>query len=276
MQTTRIPFAVRLVGFSQDDAAVFASVFEAERGKGFGYCHLADDNLQDPDIYVVNSARIKSSLILSQLPPSNVRPVLLVGEPDVELPYARIDAPIQWPGLFRALDELIEKRADALARLEASELILVPERRKRERLEPEVDPARYLHLRRALPVEGGILVIDKNPLFSDYMDELLARYKLPVMWAANNEDALTICREKAVAVVMLNTSVPGVDPYELCEAIRRESRVENTVVILLVSKPFVYEPEKANLAGASGFLNKPLASHHLISVLKKFLPSLMR
>jgi CheY-like chemotaxis protein len=47
-------------------------------------------------------------------------------------------------------------------------------------------------------------------------------------------------------------------------------------VIFLIGKPFVYDPLQARDAGADGYLTKPLASNHLLSALKKFLPPLWR
>jgi PleD family two-component response regulator len=174
------------------------------------------------------------------------------------------------------LDKLIEKRADALSRLEASDIITVPERRRRERLDGGNGISEYQRMRRKLPLSGGILVVDRNRIFSDHLAELLSRYKLPVGYADKEETTVGICHERRIAVAMVNTSVPEVDPYHLCRQIRKESCVENTIVIFLVSRPFVYDAVMADEAGADGFLNKPLASHHLISVLKKFLPSIVR
>jgi CheY-like chemotaxis protein len=276
MPMIRFPFAVRLVGFSYSETGGFAAACGIEREAGCSYFHLADDNLQDPDLYIVNATTIDHSVIRAKLPPSDVRPVLLVGCADPQMPYPQIERVREWSELFAMLDKQIEKRADALSRLEASDVITVPERRRRERLEDGGDAAEYVRMRRKLPTSGGILVIDKNQIFSDHLSELLSRYKLPVTWTDNEDTTVGICHERRIAVAMINTSMPEIDPYDLCQQIKRESCVENTVVIFLVSRPFVYDPVRAKRAGASGFLNKPLASHHLISVLKKFLPSIVR
>ena len=271
MPNISYPFAVRLIGFSSNDVGVIEAIFLKERESGYGYFCLPEDNLQDPDLYLANASEWKALVALSYLSPSEVRPVLLIGSSDVELPYARVARPIQSDSLLQALDALIERRADALSRLEASDIITVPERRRKNRLDLDLtDPDDYLRMRRTV-LHGGVLVIDKNPSFSKYVGDLLARRKVPVKWADSEELAIALCNQQKIAIVMINTSTPGVDPYRLCEAIKT-GIAERTAIILLVGKNFSYDQVQARRVDCDGFLYKPLTNNHLISVLKKFLP----
>ncbi len=267
------PFAVRVIGFSPEEEDCFDAAFSAREGKGCGYFRLAQDNLQDPDMYVANASELRALVTLTDLRPSDVRPALLVGSPGVDLPYPRMERPIDWPRLVGALDELVVRRADALSRLEASDIVSVPERRRRDRLDLDLtDPAEYEKMRAKVPDNGVVLVIDKNAALRDYLSDLLVRQNVRVVWAGDEMQAVDICKQHPVAVVMINTSTPGVDPYRLCWAIKEKDSPVRIAVVFLVSKPFVYDLEQARYVGADGFLNKPLASQHLVSVLKKFMP----
>jgi len=277
MQIQSFPFAVRLIGFSSPEAERIDAAFTAEQGKGYGYFRLMDDNLQDPDLYLVDAAELKALVTLSDLAPNDVRPALLVGTPETALPYACIERPLRLSGLFEALDTLVEKRADALSRLGASGVVTVPERRRRDRVDLDLtDPAEYTRMRAKLPVNGGILIVDKNPAFRTYLSDLLMHHNMPVAWAGDEAKAADMCAQQSMAVVMINTATPGIDPYRLSKAIKQATRVEKTTVIFLLSKPVIYDVELARSAGVDGYLNKPVASHHLLTVLKKFLPSLTR
>jgi CheY-like chemotaxis protein len=275
MAVNVFPFAVRLIGFSDQEIAAFDKNFAAPQGKGYGYFRLTEDNLQDPDLYIVNADELRALVTLADLRPTSVRPALLAGSPAIDLPYPRIERPIRWLQLYKALDELVETRADALSRLEASDVIAVPERRRRDRLDLDLtDPVEYERMRaKPLPKDGAVLVVDRKPAFRDYLVELLASRRIPVVWADDETNAVDICKQHPVAMVMINTSTPDVDPYRLCWAIKEKDAPTRTVVIFLVSKPFEYDMQHARYVGADGFLNKPLASHHLISVFKKFLPA---
>ena len=273
MPPATFSFAVRLIGFADRENAAFEANFAAARVGRHRYFRLEEDNLQDPDLYLVNGGELKALVRLADLGWSEIRPVLLVGSPEVDLPYPRVGWPIDWPGLFGALDALIECRADALARLEASDIVAVPERRRRSRLDLDLtDPAEYLRMRAKAPGDGAVLIVDRNPAFRDYLAGVLARQDVPVAWAGDEARAAWLCRQQPVAVVMINTSTPGVDPYRLCRAIKAMEAPLRVTVIFLAGKPFVYDVRQARQAGVDGFLNKPLAGHHLLGVLKKFLP----
>lgn len=269
------PYAIRLFGFDAGMSHVVAQAFADPRATGYGYFVLDEDNLQDPDIYIGKAADPDVLACLADLRPSEVRPALMIGAPAGELPFphACIPEPVDPSALIAALDGLVEKRADALARLQASDLVLVPERRRRNRRELR-NPAEYEKLRVRRPADGMVLVLDKSPALSDYLRDLMARHKLRVAWAGSEASALELCRRNPTAMVLINTSTPGVDPYRMCEAVKEKDAPVNPAVVFLVSKPFDYNIVRARHAGADGFLNKPLASHHLISVLKKFVPKL--
>ncbi len=273
MSIHNFPFAVRVIGFSSEEEGQFDAAFSVRQGKGYGYFRLAQDNLQDPDMYVANAGQLRALVTLNDLRPSEVRPALLVGRPEVDLPYPQVERPIDWPRLIAALDELVERRADALSRLEASDVVTVPERRRRDRLDLDLtDPAEYEKMRAKAPDNGAVLVVDKNCALRDYLSDLLARQNVDVIWAGDEMQAVEICQSRPVAVVMINTSTPGVDPYRLCWALKEKDSPVRIAVVFLVSAPFVYDLEQARYVGADGFLNKPLASKHLIGVLKKFMP----
>jgi CheY-like chemotaxis protein len=271
MAASNYPFAVRLIGFSAEEAALIGERFASEQDRPYRYFRLPEDSLQDPDLFLANANEWKALVALSYLGPSEVRPVLLVGTPDVELAYPRIPRPIRWPDLFEALDKLILIRADALSKLEASDVVTVPERRRRDRLDLDLtDPAEYWQMRRP-PAKGGVLVVDKNSKLADYVADLLLRHKVDVNWTDDEASALATCKRQKISMVIANTSTPGVDPYRLCQTIKTEV-TERVTVIFLVGKSFGYDVQEARRVGCEGFLTKPITNSHLVSALKKFLP----
>lgn len=239
-------------------------------GKYSCYC-LAPDSLQDPDLYCANADDLKALAILSSLGPSNIRPALLIGSPAVALPYPYLARPIRWSKFFDVLDALIEQRAAALARLHPA-LPPVPERRQRGRLDIDLtDPNDYIRMR-SKRRDGGVLIIDKNPLFRDFTADLPAMRKVPATWVATEQAALDHCNQHDVAVVLINTATPAVDPYRLCRTIRSGRAGGGVVVILLAGKPFSYDSRRGQEAGCHGFLNKPVSAQLVLATLQKYLP----
>ena len=75
-----------------------------------------------------------------------------------------------------------------------------------------------------------------------------------------------------VALVVINTATPGLDPYKLCEAIKTHAG-GGLRVIFLVGRFFSYMPELARKSGCEGFVSKPLLQRQLDSLLRRYLPS---
>jgi CheY-like chemotaxis protein len=226
---------------------------------------------------VVNADEAKALTTLSALTPSDVRPALLVGKAEVKLPFPKVPRPLKAVTLLNALDALVEKRADTLSRLDASSVISVPERRRGSRVVSDfADPSEYQRLRVRRRTDGGILIVDKNPAFRDFVAELLKRHHLSIAWVNDENKAAEQCHSQNFAVVLINTSMTTVEPYGLCEEIKSVGSGESATVIFLVSKAFTYDVQRAHGAGVDGFLNKPVAAHHLQSVLKKFMPLLSK
>lgn len=273
MPKRNFPFAVRLIGFSDAEIGAFDAAFARNTSDNYRYERLADGNLLDAEAYIANGSQLRALVTLAHLQPSEVRPALLVGTPVIELPYPRIERPLQWPELLEMLDFLVERRCEALSRLQAASVVAVPERRRRERLDLDLtDPAEYVRMRAQPPRNGMVLVVEKSTVLRDHLSVLLARHRVPVATADNEEKAIELCRQQPTAVAMINTSTPGVDPYRLCRAIKAQESAAAIAVIFLIGKTFVYDEQRARDAGAAGFLTKPLVVHHLLSVVKKFLP----
>lgn len=272
---SKYPFAVRLIGFPSQETAVIEEMFAAHGGRACTYFPLPEDNLQDPDIFLANADEQKALIALSYLSPSTLRPALLIASSGSEHPCPHLRRLVNADALLTALDKLVERRADALAELEASDIVTVPERRRRDRIVNEnTRPEDYVHLRRP-PVNGGVLVIDRNTAFRDYVAGVVANRHVSIVRTGTEAEALLLCRRQKISVVLVNTSLPEIDPYRLCESIKTQI-ADRVTVVFLVGGAFSYEKLRARSVGCDGYLEKPVTGKNLLSALKKFLPALWR
>ena len=272
MDKPPLRLAVRLIGFPARELDIFEASFALGSGGQYAYSSLAQGSLQDPDLYLVNADDIKALAFLSDAHPSVMRPALIVGTPEITLPYPHVPRPIQWRKLYATLDQLLEKRASALSGQEALGVLSIPERRRSHRPDFDLtDPVVYQHMRNQSPRAGRVLVVDKNPVSRDLVGGILARHQVAVDWAGDEAGALALCGQHPVAMVMINTSTPGVNPYLLCEAIKKSPGMEQITVIFLIGKPFIYDHKLARHLGCDGFLSKPLTAGLLLSTVQKFL-----
>lgn len=272
MGNSRAKYAVRLIGFNEQEEDLFEAYFELEQDHGLLYVCLSEDSLQDPDLFIVNADEVKALLHLSGLNPSALRPALLIGTPLAKLPYVCLPRPIHWERVFIELAQLVEKRAKILMHLTAADRVAVSNRRRRERLDIDLtDHTEYVRMRRA-PTRGGVLVVDRNGGFADRLNEVMARYSVVVDWVDTEEAAIDVCAHMPISVAMINTSITEIDPYVLCFEMKNANPAAKMAVIFLVGKNFKYDSNQARAVGSDGLLDKPVSVTQVLMALKKFLP----
>ncbi|MEB0140978.1 MULTISPECIES: response regulator [unclassified Undibacterium] len=264
--------AIRLLGFSASEEDTFFSVLAVARETGYSYTCLKRGCLQDPDMYIVNAGELKALATLSDLHPGVAQPVLLIGKTEVDLPYRVMPRPIRWRKIFTLLDEMIDQRTLVLTGLSARKTVSVHERRRDKRLDLDLtDPDVYAKMRAQAVAKGGILVVDKDTQFREYVAAMMDPFGINVTLATDERSALMLDGNNQHALTLINTSMPQLDPYALCAELKRQNLGLRTTVILLVDKSFEYQIERAAKVGCSGFLVKPLTRLVLLNTMKKSL-----
>ena len=107
-----------------------------------------------------------------------------------------------------------------------------------------------------------ILTIDDDPALTDLIGLLLRSYGLEVVAANDGERGLELARTQNPDLIMLDLSMPGVDGWQICQAIRAESKVP-IIILSALDDPAIIS---ATLdAGADDYMVKPVPSSVLIA-----------
>ena len=275
MKNHNASFAIRFIGFSAREVNIFDATFSVEQNREKQYFRLPADSLQEPDLYLINADDLKALATLTDMEPNNLRPALLVGAPNVELPFATVERPIRWLKLFDALDTLMERRLIMLAKQNPADTALannVPERRRRERLDLDLtDPQEYERMRSKPPQSDRILVIDNQSTFRDDLAVAMAHHVVPVEWAGNPDAAAEVYARQTISVVLINPQLSSFDPYDLCTTIKHQHKNTRIAVIFLIDKNFAYDHVRARQVACDGFLSRHLEQPQILLALGKFL-----
>jgi CheY-like chemotaxis protein len=269
MHAPKPPFAVRLIGFAEDEGAQLAAALACKPVAGPAYFCLLDDSLQEPDLYLANGDDPKSLGRLECSRPGPLQPALVVGGAPGQLPWPCLARPLDSNRLHGVLAQLMARREQALSQLAAPGKPFSVDRRRHPRLDQA--PVESFDAQRQAPPSGAVLIIDKGGAFRDHVAEVLGTRRLPVAWTDSVPAAVRLCDETPVSLVMINTSTPGVEPYALCSAIKAQGGAARTAVVFLVSRNFRYDSARARDAGVRGMLDKPVADRHLVGALHKLL-----
>ncbi|MGI4846736.1 MAG: hypothetical protein ACRYGK_01145 [Janthinobacterium lividum] len=265
-------FAVRFIGFTPAQIDIIDHTLRSREGSSKpSYQRLAKDNLQDPDLFLIDATQVVDAAALRGMGVSPARPALLVGSgKDRALPAPVFHGRLDSPSLLLGLDRVVKQRGEVLARLPAAPLVSIPERRQRERLGSAAATRQFERIRRT-PLGGGILVVEASRELADHVGAMLAARQVPVMCVASEDAACEHCRSQRIALVVINTATDGVDAYRLCAAIKALMAARVKIVFLL-DPMFDYDPQPARRAGCDGFLQTPLTHESVASLLKRFLP----
>lgn len=271
MHEKKYPFAVRLAGFSPLEHASIAACLAQAPPAGPAYFCLLDDSLQEPDLTIANGDDFQALAALPADGMAELHPALVVGECPADLGFPHISRPVTPEKLLTVMAGLVKRRAEAMARIMASGLPFIPERRRSPRLDLDLtDPSEYI-MRRKAPSCGAVLIIDKGAAFRDHVARLVATRRMGVEWTDSAPAALRLCDETPVSVVMVNTAATGIDPYQLCSAIKRQDTGSRIAVVLMVSCSYPYDSARARASGVRGLLDKPIPDRALVGALQRLL-----
>lgn len=271
MHAKSFSFGVRLIGFSPAETAQITAALAQAPAHGPAYSCLLEASLQEPDFFIGNGDDLKAMATLVASTPGAVQPALVIGQAPADLGFPPLSRPIDPQHLCALMARLADERADAIARLSARGMPVVPERRRNLRLDLDVtDPLEHAAQRRG-PVDGAILILDQRGALRDHIARLLGTGARSVEWTDSPLAVYRLCEETPVALVLINTSMPGIDPYEVCARIKAAPEAARIAVVLLAGVSSPYDPARGEAAGVRGILDKPVADRHLLGALKRLL-----
>ena len=274
MQRSSCQFTVRAIGFDPHEMARLAALLADVPGAGPSYSCLHADSLQEPDLLIANGDSPVALARLACRPPDALQPALVIRGAETApetFSWASLPRPIDHLALHHILAELLDTRVHALAQQGARARRVMAERRRRPRLAPDREsPAFYTRLRRG-PVDGAVLIVDKECGLRNQVARVLEPRRVGVEWTDSLCAAVRLCDETAISLVLINTAAAGIEPYGLCSSIKSREGAERTPVVFLVEHSFQYDSARARLAGARGLLETPVAGRHLMLTFQKLL-----
>ncbi|HET6776873.1 MAG TPA: response regulator [Actinomycetota bacterium] len=116
-----------------------------------------------------------------------------------------------------------------------------------------------------------VLVVDDEP---DVL--LLCRLNLEqrgheVLEAPNGDQALDLARDGTPDLVVLDLMLPGIDGYQVLQALRADERTSAIPVLVLTAKSLQADRERSRQLGAAAFLTKPFLPDELCDMVDEVL-----
>ena len=113
-----------------------------------------------------------------------------------------------------------------------------------------------------------ILVVDDIPANAKLLEARLMAEYFQVLTATNGRDALQICENGQIDLVLLDVMMPEMDGFEVCARLKGSARTGHLPIVMVTALDQPEDRVRGLEAGADDFLTKPVSDIALITRVK--------
>jgi phosphoribosyl 1,2-cyclic phosphodiesterase/CheY-like chemotaxis protein len=116
--------------------------------------------------------------------------------------------------------------------------------------------------------EKTALIIDDDEIIIQRLAKILEKFEWKVTTCTDAKRSTELASSLKPKIVFLDIIMPGCDGLEVCRKIKEGSEGNNCDVIILSSKKYSFDIDRAKFMGASAYLTKPFTNTDIENVLK--------
>ncbi len=113
-----------------------------------------------------------------------------------------------------------------------------------------------------------IFVVDDEEDILDLIEFILLKEKYQVRRFITGEEILTSVKTEKPDMILLDLMLPGVDGFDVCRDIKRDSTLENVPIIMLTAKGEEADIVSGLELGADDYIVKPFSARVLVARMK--------
>ena len=116
-----------------------------------------------------------------------------------------------------------------------------------------------------------ILIADDEPNILISLEYLMKREGFEVHVARDGEEALDAVRRERPRLVLLDVMMPRRSGFEVCQALRADETLRDTLVLMLTAKGRDTDVAKGLGVGADAYVTKPFSTKELVLKVRELL-----
>jgi two-component system alkaline phosphatase synthesis response regulator PhoP len=113
-------------------------------------------------------------------------------------------------------------------------------------------------------VSASILIADDEPNILVSLEYLMKREGYTVHLARDGEEALEVLRRERPRLVLLDVMMPRKTGFEVCQEVRQDEAVKDTLILMLTAKGRETDIVKGLALGANAYMTKPFSTRELV------------
>ena len=118
-----------------------------------------------------------------------------------------------------------------------------------------------------------VLVVDDEPEITEIVETFLVENGFKVATENSPHNAIRKAKEFKPDVILLDIMMPGVDGYDICQALKKDPAFANTPIIFLTGKDRSDDMGRSFKSGGDMFIKKPFSCERLLEIVSIVLMS---
>jgi twitching motility two-component system response regulator PilG len=114
-----------------------------------------------------------------------------------------------------------------------------------------------------------VLVVDDSPTIRKIVEVTLKRERIRVMGVGDGLSALAAVADKQPQLVLLDITLPGMDGYQICQALKHRPASKHIPVVMLSGRDGFFDKMRGKLAGSTQYVTKPFDPAQLVKAVSK-------
>ena len=115
------------------------------------------------------------------------------------------------------------------------------------------------------PLQGiKVMVIDDSNTIRRSAEIFLLQAGCTVILAEDGFDSLAKIADHQPNIVFVDIMMPRLDGYQTCALVKKNSKFQNTPVIMLSSKDGLFDRARGRMVGSDQYLTKPFTKESLL------------
>ncbi len=116
-----------------------------------------------------------------------------------------------------------------------------------------------------------ILIADDEPNILISLEFLMKREGYEVHVARDGDEALDALRRERPRLVLLDVMMPRKTGFEVCQELRADEAIRDTIVLMLTAKGRDTDVAKGLGVGADAYMTKPFSTKELVQKVRELL-----
>lgn len=117
-----------------------------------------------------------------------------------------------------------------------------------------------------------ILSVDDSAVMQQLIKNTLAQ-EYRVLLCSSAVQALSLLNQEAIAVMLLDVTMPEMDGLDFCRTVRSIPKFQNLPIVMVTARDSGLDKLQGRLAGATEYLTKPFDEGQLRAIVKNLADS---